>query len=237
MPAVQWRLPGSSGYSAGPAAAAAGAVGSVAANKRKTRKGGSCLFNIVEFIFFVIWLIFTGITGYYFGYDPSSVKCPEVKALVATNSEITKIASDLKAAVQTSHNNPPAPCASKQFRPEIYSSDFPENGYSYEELKAIWHCSHSVSTAVGKDIMPENLNLQKTKWKSIITVEPRAFFEKYLSQYPGDTRATQPVLIFSHKPLTSFEEVGDVCKVLDVAVVPDRPGVCVAITETYHDVA
>ena len=27
------------------------------------------------------------------------------------------------------------------------------------------------------------------------------------------------------------------CKVLDIAVVPDRPGVCVVVTETFHDVA
>jgi hypothetical protein len=50
-------------------------------------------------------------------------------------------------------------------------------------------------------------------------------------------RALQPVTIFSHKPLEKFEELGEVCKVLDIAVIPDKPGVCVAVTETYHDVA
>jgi hypothetical protein len=81
------------------------------------------------------------------------------------------------------------------------------------------------------------MDMSKTKWKSILTVEPKAFFKKYLSQYPGDTRAVQPVLIFSHKPLTSLEEVPEVCKVMDVAIVPDKPGMCVAVTETFHDVA
>jgi hypothetical protein len=37
------------------------------------------------------------------------------------------------------------------------------------------------------------IGIAQTKWKSIISVEPKAFFDKYLSQYPGDTRAIQPV--------------------------------------------
>lgn len=56
-------------------------------------------------------------------------------------------------------------------------------------------------------------------------------------QYPGDTRAIQPVVVFSHKPLASEAEIADVCKVIDIAIVPDSPGVCVAVTETFHDVA
>jgi hypothetical protein len=81
------------------------------------------------------------------------------------------------------------------------------------------------------------MKLEKTKWKSILTVEPKAFFDKYLTQYPGDTRAVQPVIVFSHKPLENFDQLSDVCKVIDIAIVPDKPGVCVAVTETYHDVA
>lgn len=45
------------------------------------------------------------------------------------------------------------------------------------------------------------------------------------------------MVVFSHKPLDSFDQLTEVCKVIDVAVVPDKPGVCVAVTETYHDVA
>jgi hypothetical protein len=103
----------------------------------------------------------------------------------------------------------------------------------------MWRCSHAEgnNSEINRQILPEDIQLDRTKWKSILTVEPKAFFKKYLSQYPGDTRATQPVLIFSHKPLNHLDEVSDICKVLDVAVVPDRPDVCVAVTETYHDVA
>jgi hypothetical protein len=114
-----------------------------------------------------------------------------------------------------------------------------EEGYTLEELQRMWKCSHAVSnfTQANKRIFPKEKGLDKTKWKSILSVEPKAFFDKYLTQYPGDTRAVQPVVVFSHKPLDNFKDIPEVCKVLDVAIVPDTPGVCVAVTETYHDVA
>lgn len=103
----------------------------------------------------------------------------------------------------------------------------------------MWQCSHAISnyTQASERIFPEDKGMAQTKWKSIISVEPKAFFDKYLSQYPGDTRAIQPVVIFSHKPLKDASELSDVCKVIDIAIVPDTPGVCVAVTETFHDVA
>lgn len=114
-----------------------------------------------------------------------------------------------------------------------------DGGFTIEELKTMWECSHAEADEheVHKQIFPDDMNMGKTKWKSIITVEPKAFFKKYLSQYPADTRAVQPVVVFSHKPLNNFNELSDVCKVIDIAIVPDKPGVCVAVTETYHDVA
>jgi len=104
----------------------------------------------------------------------------------------------------------------------------------------MWKCSHAKATnitQVNQQLLPAKNSLDKTKWKSILTVEPKAFFDRYLSQYPGDTRATQPVVVFSHKPLEKFEDMEEVCKVIDVAIVPDEPGVCIAVTETFHDVA
>jgi hypothetical protein len=108
-----------------------------------------------------------------------------------------------------------------------------------EELSRLWKCSQASGniSEFNKHILPKDGDLKKTKWKSIITVDPKTFFDKYLTQYPGDTRSVQPVVVFSHKPLDNFEHLTDVCKVLDVALVPDTPGVCVAVTETYHDVA
>lgn len=220
MSGVQWRL--SSSASSGPSESGSGNL-SISGKRKSKSKSNS--FGAIEIFFFVVWLIFTALSGFYFGYDPSTVSCPEVAPIAP------KVVAPIKPQ--------PCPAASSKVRPEVFSTDYPDNGYTYDELKSVWKCSHAVGniSQLNKDIFPSNINLQKTKWKSIVTVEPKAFFEKYLSQYPGDTRATQPVLIFSHKPLANFDEVGDVCKVLDIAVVPDRPGVCVAVTETYHDVA
>lgn len=190
---------------------------------KKPKKSGSCLRTIIETIFFIIWLICTGVAGYFIGYSPSSHEdCPQTPKLV----EVTE-----------KHE---AKCKTEKLNPIPHNAPLTkEGGFTYDEIQSMWKCSHAEAnvTQVHKELFPEGMNLDKTKWKSIITVEPKAFFDKYLTQYPGDTKAVQPVVVFSHKPLNNFEELSDVCKVLDVAIVPDKPGVCVAITETYHDVA
>lgn len=163
----------------------------------------------------------TGYGGYWYGYRPSEENCPPpVQPLAKAASK--KICNKEKLKAVAGH----APLVK-------------DGGFTFDELKTMWKCSHAEanSSEVNKQIFPEDMNLEKTKWKSILTVEPKAFFDKYLSQYPGDTRAVQPVIVFSHKPLQSFDELSDVCKVIDIAIVPDKPGVCVAVTETYHDVA
>lgn len=191
--------------------------------RRKPKKSGSLLRSLVEFVLFLAWLIVTGMAGYYVGYNPTAIDCPSVE----------KVETVVKSKCPTETIN----------QQQKASGDEPlvvkEGGYTYDELKSMWRCSHAEADPndVNKEIFPEDMDLSKTKWKTIMTVEPKAFFEKYLSQYPGDTRAVQPVVVFSHKPLKSFEEIPEVCKVIDVAVVPDKPGVCVAVTETYHDVA
>ena len=103
----------------------------------------------------------------------------------------------------------------------------------------MWTCSRSSGNKTYHNVklLPSDGSLEKTKWKTILAVEPNEFFKTYLSQYPGDTASVQPVIIFSHKPLNSMKEVSNVCKVIDIAIVPDTPGVCVSVTETFHDVA
>ena len=76
------------------------------------------------------------------------------------------------------------------------------------------------ASLANQQIFPDGNGLEKTKWKSILSVEPKAFFSKYLHQYPADTRASQPVVVFSHRPLEDVEKISEVCKVIDVAVVP-----------------
>jgi hypothetical protein len=189
--------------------------------KKVVKKSGFNVRMIVEFMLFLVWLFCTGIAGYFLGYSPNNPDCPDIPQ---------------QASVVVKKKN----CTNEKLQP--LSGILPlvkEGGFSIEELKTLWKCSHAEagSDEVNKQIFPEDMNLQRTKWKSILTVEPKAFFDKYLTQYPGDIRAVQPVVVFSHKPLSKFEEISEVCKVLDVAIVPDKPGVCVAVTETYHDVA
>lgn len=190
--------------------------------KKKTKKG-SLLRSILEITLFVAWLICTGVAGYFMGYDPSTIQCPELQP-IAKHQPIKR------------ENN----CAEDKLKSGDQQSTMVKNGgFTIDELKTMWQCSHAEASddEVHKQILPDDNSLGKTKWKSIITVEPKKFFNKYLSQYPSDTRAVQPVVVFSHKPLKHFDELSDVCKVIDIAIVPDKPGVCVAVTETYHDVA
>lgn len=212
--------------------------------KKKLKK--SFLRTVIEFILFLSWLVCTGFAGYYIGYDPSKVSCPEVQGLDAKIRASVAASTPVAAVQQVSEPCPTADSSSKSTTSskKINSKNtlpplFKPDGYTFEELDRLWSCSHAVgnTSTLHEKILPKNIHMEKTKWKSIITVEPKAFFDKYLSQYPGDTRAVQPVVVFSHKPLNNFEEMGDVCKVLDIAVVPDKPGTCVAVTETFHDVA
>jgi len=172
-------------------------------------------------IFFIGWLFCTGIAGYFVGNAPSAQLCPPPPP--------PEIIQKKRDCVQQ-----------KSLGSGVGIGAVPkEGGYSLEELSRMWKCSHAEAnfTQANKKILPKEKNLDKTKWKSILSVEPKAFFDKYLSQYPGDTRAVQPVVVFSHKPLTHVKDIPEVCKVIDVAIVPDTPGVCVAVTETFHDVA
>ena len=110
------------------------------------------------------------------------------------------------------------------------------SGSSWHELKTAWTCSKAKFNGSSTHIVT-GANLKQTKWKSVLAADPDRFIRKYLTQYPGDMAVTQPVLVFSHSQVKDLEEVSSKCKVLDVAIVPDKPGVCVAITETFHDVA
>ena len=44
-----------------------------------------------------------------------------------------------------------------------------------------------------------SINMKKTKWQSVLSVEPKTFYDKFLTQYPPDIRITHPVVLFSHK--------------------------------------
>mgnify|MGYP004275453415 CR=1 FL=1 len=215
-------------------------------SKNKPPKKASCLRVILELVFFLGWLFCTGLAGYFVGHTyqlSNPVGCPE--AVGASVSE-SRVSGGGGVSIQGLSK---PPCIKRQKLVEskhggessngFQKLNAEEAGYTLEELKKLWTCSHAEANAslANQQIFPDGNGLEKTKWKSILSVEPKAFFSKYLHQYPADTRASQPVVVFSHRPLEDVEKISEVCKVIDVAVVPDTPGVCVAVTETFHDVA
>lgn len=195
--------------------------------KKKEIKTKRNLFkNCFDLILFIIWIIGTGIGGYFLGISQKNEllntlqqpHCPKPLPIIQPREQTLTIPTELDCLT---------------YLTSIISS---EQGNEYEYIKKSWTCSRAkYNTTIEHQL--NNINLAKTKWKSVLSIEPDQFFTKYLTQYPGDMIITQPVVIFSHAPVQTLDDVSEKCTVLDVAVVPDRPGMCVAVTETYHDVA
>lgn len=174
----------------------------------KSTKGKRTDGSILEFILFFVWILSTGYIGYYFGSQSGlQLPCPPVEDELIH----TKVSDCSNFVNKNSYNE-------------------------LNDLRMSWACSKAKFNASIPMSQP-TIDLKRTMWKSIIYAEPYEFSKKYLSHYPGDLVISQPVVILSHKPLNSFSQIDDVCKVLDIAIVSDSPGVCVAISETYHDVA
>ncbi len=227
-----------------------------ASKNKPLKKGTSCVRIVLELIFFLGWLFCTGLAGYFVGHTyqlSNPVVCPPTgeESGGADSGSMLGGTTPSKGGVV---GKPPCVKKKKEGNSGVnkprgttrsggtHSSNIgmnPKDGYTVDELRKLWSCSHAEANAsqVNQEIFPEGKGLEKTKWKSVLSVEPKAFFSKYLHQYPADTRATQPVVVFSHRPLDHVDKISEVCKVIDVAVVPDTPGVCVAVTETFHDVA
>ena len=141
----------------------------------KAKKHGSWLRTFVEFVLFVCWLAFTGIGGYFIGHSPVTRICPpdpspdvlslqsaefiRPKCIPTTDSTSHGVGTDIGAVYR-------------------------EGGYTFGEIKTMWKCSQAVSnfSAATDRIFPAHESIGKTKWQSIISVEPKAFFDKYLSQ-------------------------------------------------------
>jgi hypothetical protein len=83
----------------------------------------------------------------------------------------------------------------------------------------------------------KSVDLKRSKWNSIVSIEPKVFHSMFLTQYPGDIIIEEPVVILAQKHLTSIEDISTQCKLLDIAIIPDIPGTCVAISETTTDIA
>lgn len=78
-----------------------------------------------------------------------------------------------------------------------------------------------------------------TRWSGIMASPSDQFFKRWLAQYPPNTNAGVPVLVFAHEKAIRHgsQRLPNFCRVMDVALVPDRPGLCTSVTETNHDMA
>jgi hypothetical protein len=195
----------------------------MAVKRKEPKPKKSPIRGALDMILFVGWIIGTGFGGYFLGMSQRNqmientppVECPKPERIVQPREHKLEIPTELDCSAYLSTT---------------------KAGTDYEYLKKSWTCSRAkYNNSLQHEL--KNVNLAKTKWKNILSVDPDHFFNKYLSQYPGDMVVTQPVLIFSHAPVQTLEDVAEKCTVMDVAIVPDRPGMCVAVTETYHDVA
>ncbi len=197
--------------------------------KKKSSSGGSSSCrNILELLFFVFCMACAGTVGYLTGYKPTEEMCPSSGENTAIISGTTKTVKNTKICNSNPSEGSSGPVP-------LYK----ETGFTFDEIKTMWKCPHAADNSVEmtNKLFPTDMEMSKTKWKSIITVDPQAFYSKYLTQYPGDVRA-QPVIVFSHnKTLENFDHMSKICTVFDIAMIPDKPGVCVAVTETYHDTA
>lgn len=204
--------------------------------KSSGKKGPSTARVLIETFIFILWIGGVGFTGYYLGRNPayaSDIGCPQIELAPTEEAAVSAVVPDIP-------DEPEAEELCPDGFSDVTVSGLPAGSLGgIAELKRQWTCSK----AEFSNVMPKGLPigskeiLAKTKWKSIIAVEPKAFFDTYLSQYPGDTAVVHPVIVFSHKPMKGMKDIPEVCKVLDIAVVPNTPGTCVAVTETYHDVA
>jgi hypothetical protein len=192
-----------------------------AKRKDSKPKRQSLFKGVVDLAFFLGWIFSTGLGGYFLGASSPNATpatpCPEVLAQAAPHIMTAPSAAD----------------CSSYFMPASATGG---STSSWDDIKSSWACSKAKYNGSDTHIIPD-VDLKQTKWKNVIAASPDAFFAKYLTQYPGDMAVTQPVIIFSHAQVSTLDDVSKHCKVLDVAIVPDKPGMCVAVTETFHDVA
>lgn len=182
-------------------------------------------------------MLFTGFAGYLVGYSSTPDPTSTGTTIRVDESAENRNAKKCSERIPTKYIPRKTPCPIVNTSSDRGRGEYKE--FSLHEIKRMWTCSRAVGnkTYVNKKLLPSDGSLEKTKWKSILAVEPNEFFKTYLSQYPGDTASVQPVVVFSHKPVNNLKDVSSTCKVIDIAIVPDSPGVCVSVTETFHDVA
>mmetsp|Transcript_8623 Transcript_8623/g.16156 ORF Transcript_8623/g.16156 Transcript_8623/m.16156 type:complete len:517 (+) Transcript_8623:120-1670(+) len=204
-------------------------------NDARPAKKPSSFRRLMDVVFFALWLGVTGMGGYFLGStslnDPN-LPCPpsggaaSAPEAVSSSNQRTQVRTPSVSQCQQRHGHSSHISAATGSGP---------GSAILTQLKDSWTCSRA-RYSNGSQSSPLHVDMKGTKWQGIIQVEPDAFFDRYLQQYPGDMASTRPVIAFSHKKAKTLKDLED-CKVMDVAIIPDKPGVCIAVTETFHDVA
>jgi hypothetical protein len=177
---------------------------------RSREKSGG---NFTRDVFFLcVWLIIVGLGGLFLGskkaLNTALSQCPK-----GGEASSSKASSD---GMTNLREESPVPCIddTRTFKGNTVQTTIPR----FERVKTI--------------------ATKGTKWKDIISIEPKYFVENFLFQYPDTLKLSRPPILFSHRAIDlENDKILDKCKVLDIALVSDSPDTCVSITETYHDVA
>jgi len=145
------------------------------ASSSRKKGGASCFRNVIETVVFLGWLIFTGIGGYFLGQTPLSqdAACPPIAAPTAP-----PLAQQAVAAVKCIPR-PKATAATAAAAAATASAAAAtaggggvtaggvglamgavdkEGGFTMDELRTMWTCSHAVETA-----SPPQVNVPRTE--------------------------------------------------------------------------
>jgi hypothetical protein len=164
---------------------------------------------------FVLWIVCTGLAGYFHGSLTTSqadvVKCVDL---------ITSIDTAILAEESCEHS-------------------FENHAHIWDSTDTLWHIKQARFEEASTNVLHhiKSVDLSRTKWSSVVSIEPRAFFSKYLTQYPGDMEISEPVVVFSQKHISTIDDIATECKLFDVVILPDSSGKCVSISETTADIA
>jgi hypothetical protein len=116
-----------------------------------------------------------------------------------------------------------------------------DDDIEYKKYRIRSQFAAQVKSNSGRKPMPDKILMgpgqNGTRWAGVIAADGPTFWKRWLHQYPSDMVSDRPALIFSHENAIKHgsKKLWKTCKIMDVAIIPDVPGVCAAITETMQD--
>ena len=126
------------------------------ATSNRKKGSASCFRNVIETVVFLGWLIFTGIGGYFLGQTPLSqdAACPPITA--PTAPPLAQQVEAVKCIPRPKSTAPAVAAATVAAAGGGATSGGvgmamgavdKEGGFTMDELRTMWTCSHAVETA------------------------------------------------------------------------------------------